>query len=499
MADDNTVRAYRSNEPYRRPAAPAAPAASDAGAASDPLAELARLIGQNDPFAELGRGRAQGAPARDARHGAPAGADWRQPAAADRPYDQPHGDRYFTPQSGYQNQEPANSPSADEFAQRGAAADPRYARQRADDGYDDAQYDAPVQHAPAHDDGYEQSRDAYQGDAQYHSAPQTAAHDEEIYDDAPRARRRSGMVTAVVLIGCAMVGSAAAYGYRTWYANPSRLEAPPVIAADKTPSKIAAAGDSQAGKVIQDRVGGSGAPERVVSREEQPVALKDPGTVAPRVVLAAPVAPAQMPAAASAQPAAPSTAAPGEPKRVRTVTIRPDGSEARAAATPASPFPPAPAQTLAPPAAPSSAAPPAAAARATAPPRAAAPARNTPLSLNPQANEAAAPLPPAPRTAAVTAAPARNSPNAAASATGNYVVQVSSQRSEAEAQASFRSLQAKFPGVLGGRQALVRRADLGEKGVFYRAMVGPFGSSDDASRFCNGLKAAGGQCIIQRN
>ena len=32
-----------------------------------------------------------------------------------------------------------------------------------------------------------------------------------------------------------------------------------------------------------------------------------------------------------------------------------------------------------------------------------------------------------------------------------------------------------------------------------RAMVGPFGSSDEAGRFCSSLKAAGGQCIIQKN
>ena len=44
MADDNNAR-YRSNDPYGR-----GPAA--AGPASDPLAELARLIGQNDPFSE---------------------------------------------------------------------------------------------------------------------------------------------------------------------------------------------------------------------------------------------------------------------------------------------------------------------------------------------------------------------------------------------------------------------------------------------------------------
>jgi cell division septation protein DedD len=83
--------------------------------------------------------------------------------------------------------------------------------------------------------------------------------------------------------------------------------------------------------------------------------------------------------------------------------------------------------------------------------------------------------------------------------TGGYVVQVSSQRNEADAQASFRALQGKFPSVLGSRAPLIKRADLGAKGVYYRAMVGPFGSSEEASHFCGNLKSAGGQCVIQRN
>ena len=60
------------------------------------------------------------------------------------------------------------------------------------------------------------------------------------------------------------------------------------------------------------------------------------------------------------------------------------------------------------------------------------------------------------------------------------MVQVSSQKSEADAQASFRALQGKFPAVLGSRSPVIKRADLGEKGVYYRAMVGPFGSPDEA-------------------
>ena len=80
-----------------------------------------------------------------------------------------------------------------------------------------------------------------------------------------------------------------------------------------------------------------------------------------------------------------------------------------------------------------------------------------------------------------------------------YVVQVSSQRSEADAQASYRALQGKFPAVLGSRPPLIKRADLGDKGVFYRAMVGPFSSRDDAVQLCGNLKAAGGQCVVQSN
>jgi cell division septation protein DedD len=83
--------------------------------------------------------------------------------------------------------------------------------------------------------------------------------------------------------------------------------------------------------------------------------------------------------------------------------------------------------------------------------------------------------------------------------TGGYLVQVSSQRSEADARASFRILQGKFPAVLGNHAPVVKRADLGAKGVHYRAMVGPFGNQDQAAQFCSSLKSAGGQCFVQRN
>jgi cell division septation protein DedD len=88
---------------------------------------------------------------------------------------------------------------------------------------------------------------------------------------------------------------------------------------------------------------------------------------------------------------------------------------------------------------------------------------------------------------------------AAASSHGGYGVQVASESSAADAHTMFRTLQTKFPKQLGKREAIVRRSDRGAKGIHYRAMVGPFASMEGATRMCNTLKAAGGNCLVQRN
>src|SRR5918998_6646452 len=90
MADDN--RYYRSDDSYARGEA----AASDRqeNPVSDPLAELARLIGQTDPFADLRRQAARAAE-QDQRRAGDEQADWRaaehqeehrQAASAERDY-----------------------------------------------------------------------------------------------------------------------------------------------------------------------------------------------------------------------------------------------------------------------------------------------------------------------------------------------------------------------------------------------------------------------------
>src|SRR5437660_10967524 len=80
MADDNTLRRYRSNDPYRRAAEPPPP--SEEASARDPLAELARLLGQSDPFADLGRSNSR--ERQEEPHDAPATAQQATPSSAGR-------------------------------------------------------------------------------------------------------------------------------------------------------------------------------------------------------------------------------------------------------------------------------------------------------------------------------------------------------------------------------------------------------------------------------
>jgi hypothetical protein len=296
---------------------------------------------------------------------------------------------------------------------------------------------------------------------------------EEMHEARPRRRwRRRLAVLTLIAIGT--------YAYRTYYVKPASTKTPPVVTAAETPSKvIPAVSDRQSGKLIQERVGAQGSGERMASRVEQPVAPKSTDSTPPGA-WGLPAAPPQLPPQGTASAPDPTS---GDPKRITTLRIRPDDPEAsgRRVANP----PPGTSASAVP-----SAPRPAQSAARKAPPDSREPASDD---ATPPPTQRAL-TPPAPRVAATPP-----QATAASAAAGEYVVQVSSQRSEADAQASFRSLQEKFPSQLGGRTAIVRRADLGAKGIYYRAMTGPFASAGDADQFCSSLKAAGGQCIIQRN
>jgi SPOR domain len=487
MADDSRLRSYRSHDPYRRAVEPAAP--SEEAGAGDPLAELARLLGQSDPFAELGRSNPRRRETQDAPTTAPA--DWRaapapQPrfAAADAIRARAQQPSPDDPDSTVPESRRFDEPVYDEPQSSGEQA----AYYDADQGaHDEAQQAAYYGEEP------QVSQAGY--DPQYYAdeAP-LDPQDEAMYDDPPRARRGGNLTTVIALVGCAVFGTAGAYAFRSYYTSPGASQPPPVITADtSTPTKIVPAGDPQASKTVQDRVG-SAERERVVSKQEEPVTLKElanqavpPNQSAPRAVLPAPVA-----GQGASQPAAGPASGSDEPKKVRTLTIRPDGGDVSGKPVTGQAASAAQVPVAQPPAASAPRQAPAPAAAKAAPARS-----GGPVSLDPQSEAAAAAA--RTRTAAAPPVAARAAPDAAESPADGFMVQLSSQKSEAEAQSSFRSLQAKFPNELTGLQPIIRRADLGSKGVFYRTMVGPFASAHEAGQFCANYKAAGGQCVVPNN
>ncbi|HET7681201.1 MAG TPA: SPOR domain-containing protein [Xanthobacteraceae bacterium] len=364
--------------------------------------------------------------------------------------------------------------------------------------YDPAIYGTPQQEQAA----------AYPSEAYYDDPARLPQGEEAHEEDYGEERPRRGLKLVLLLAGLAVIGTSGVLGYRAFLSGgPSGP--PPVIKANTTPSKIVPAPSAEASnKQIYDRVGDVSQGERIVSREEKPVEVKDNSRSSARTAfpgLPASSGPQDTAMAASpplnTDPGGPMSA---EPRKIRTVTIRPDqggtGSTPapRPNATPPAARTAAAAAPVAPVAAPAPAPTPARAANGV-------PTGNAPLSLSPQvasADASARPaFPPPPVAAPAPAAPTRLAavPPAAEATSGAYTVQISSQRSETEAQASFRSLQAKFPNLLNDRQPIIRRADLGEKGIYFRAMVGPFTSADQATQFCGSLKSAGGQCVVQRN
>ncbi|HEX5779807.1 MAG TPA: SPOR domain-containing protein [Xanthobacteraceae bacterium] len=514
----------------------------------DPLAELARLIGQEDPFADFvahrpadgrsgGHAGAQRRPqTRDTRQHDGRAAERRRTAPSARTADahdedtheinfdgRPQADARSTYSYGGGRPQPAGEMPAASSRAPAARPLPRTAAPASRVNADDTDLDyEPQPRSPRDsraarrddmdDDGYgEYAAENY--DPEYDDDAYLPAHGDEFYDEAPRRRLKGWMLVGVAAVAAIIVGTSGLFAYRALFGTDIAAAPAKVISPESGPTKMVPKSAQAAdGKRVQDRVGGEPARnnERIVSREEPPIdqsRIPQSGTadrIPSGTVTAA--APQFSPAPAQSAPAqaapAPSTAPANfstEPRRVRTVTVRADGTVvpnqrandaaggARTAAAQTAVSPLAlqnGAQSpVLPPQRPSTT-------TSSAPLRG-----DNPWSSGPSAGQATAPtqqaaLPPqpAPTVAVNTPAPA-----------GSYVVQVAAQKSEGEAQQTWQALQQKYSSVLGSQHATIRRVDLGERGVFYRAQVGPFTTRAQASEVCQSLKAAGGECVIQRN
>ena len=480
-----------------------ATATANPAGGNDPLAELARLIGQSDPFAEFGR---DNTPPRGAQRAA---ANWPAPPTAPARRSARRRQRLCR-QSGAAGAPPTQGFGAPNYQQPGYDA---FAFNSGAGLYRTGTERRRYAGAPVQGEGYA-------GDAFYQEAQ--SAEDEDVYDDMPPPRRRIGVVAIAAVFALAVVGTAGAFGYRALFGSSGTHAPPPVIKADNAPIKVVPSAREQGSAVEQDdhrpRRRPPGRENGVARRNSRSTTRRHADGCRGRSRKSSPLAPANG-----------SGVVTSEPKKIHTITIRPEqvgmadtgafGADAvaglragpgagrrRAREIP----PPPPAPRPAPPPQRAANVPPVVAAdqsgAGSAEPRparlpgsaasacSARPRSNAPLSLNPDAAPARASAPSRP----AARRPSAGTPLLPTGSGGGYAVQVSAQRSEAEAQAAFRSMQAKYPNQLGNREPIIRRVDLGEKGIYFRAMVGPFASGSEASEVCSSLKSAGGQCIVQK-
>ena len=297
--------------------------------------------------------------------------------------------------------------------------------------------------------------DKHHDDGAYYVDDQPCVDEDEYLDQAPRVRRPK-LLVAMAMFSLALAGTTTAFGYRAMISGALLPAVPPIIKTTNQPIKIEPASNEPRAKNAADEVDAvtTGSIEKLVSREEQPVRIVPPKP-ASRVISTIPITTRQDSLTRVRPPAAPAPAV--------TQAVPSQGMSGRAAAA-ADP------------------------------------------TLQSAGQSGAGDVAAASNSAHLAASqiPSANADSSSAAVTpsvlgGGYAVQVTSERSETSAQAAFRALQAKYPNQLGGRQAIIHRADLGAAGTYYRALVGPLRSAEEAKRLCSGLKAAGANCIIQKN
>lgn len=441
----------------------------------DPLAELARIVGQDDPFRALLQ-------VRDANAGAAASAragriepTFVEDGPAHRQATQHHG--------------PADHA-------RQPAIEPGYGQPYEGHGPEVSPADAFNQYlASVEQGGYGEGDPRGQGEAEF-----SGGEPEYRKTAAEKPRHRNRLVSVGAGLGVLVVCVTGAMTWRGLHSEGGGGNVPTIMA-DKAPLKIApktADGVEipDQNKQIYDR-NPKEAQIRIVNREEQPVDVAQAARAAPR------------PGEAGATPATATPGAPqgtlteslGEPRRVRTVSVKPD--------TP----PPAQQREV-----------PAQAADTTPPsviPNMVMPGGDgtaTTASLRPRGNrmaqmttpapaaEAEAPAAPAPtptprpkppqKMASAAAEAVAPAPAVTSGPVGGFSVQLGVRTSQGEAQAAFRQMQGKYA-QLSGKPALIRQAEVNGKTIF-RVRVGPLGK-DEATSLCSELQGAGGQCFVAKN
>ena len=337
---------------------------------------------------------------------------------------------------------------------------------------------------------------------------------------APRSRKPLYAAAAVIAVGVLGIGSTFAFkGPRTAGGDIVEVKAAPgpvKVAAQASPDRTNGVAES----TLLDRNTAPQPVTRVIDRQERPLDLKDAGRAAPRMVSTSPTGSSQMASLAAGASASGENGGSvfAEPRKVKTVAVRPDGSVVSNTATEASSTASATAGTnataaikgatpkaaarVAPGTTPKPADKPEVAARTVTAKADTAATPAAPAAVKPAAPKAVAAKPL--RTARVaepadgddttdndaTATPART-----AASGGGFSVQLAAPGSEAEAKSTASRLSQKYSDALGGTRVTFQKAS--DKSVYRVRAAGM--SRDDAVSACEKIKAAGGACFVAKN
>jgi cell division septation protein DedD len=305
---------------------------------------------------------------------------------------------------------------------------------------------------------------------------------------------RSIFMVGSALLGAIALGGALAFAYKQSGGGLSGEL--PLVTADNRPVKELPQDPGgkefpHKNKLIYDRLTNGDEPESVqlTPRQENvavpamPPSMETAGMPVPvaSTDLGAPPTTQSVNGEALAPASSEDTMPDGGPRKVKTMVVRPDGSvmeseQAQAAAAPAPAAAPDAQPQMMPVAVPAPAPDPA--------------PQQTASVQAPPATEPKPAAQPAPQqTAALAPQPA--------AAPAKYVVQVASKKNQTEALASFADMQQKYPSLLASYKPIVQKADLGDKGVWYRLRIGPIADKSSASKLCSQLKQQGlPDCLV---
>jgi hypothetical protein len=385
-------------------------------------------------------------------------------------------------------------------AHQQAAAAPPWSQQQDPRGFDLGAYApaagqaAAYQHAEAGPDP-----GVYGGQHPGYAETDSEFDDAFLEEEEPPAGGRRGLMIVAALVGAIGLGGGMAYTYKTFFAPRS---GPAVVIKDTQ-------GPAKSKPEVADGRGFPHTDKKLLSRLGEDATRPPPAADAP----------------ANADASGDRGDDPNGPRRVRTIQIMP-GQGGSGGPSPAPP--PVMASAAPPPAGPPGIVtvpgvtlenfgtprpPPQAAPRPSAPPQqqaqppSAARVEQPPAAAAPPARPAQPPVravaatpPPAAAPAAKekAAVPKAKQPAAGSLTGAGYVAVLSSKKTRMDALKVIADTQQKYGDVLSSKTPDVQEADLGEKGVWYRAVVGPPGSREAALNLCSQLKNAGheGGCWV---